>query len=176
MVDITKLLFLALTATATMLRRDAAAVEVDINQKIGPQTTTLTSDVDGFPASGVSGVVAIHADMQALTSTVRDATNDVKSSGSFSEADGTTILADVQAYVSTFLGTLSAIGAQAPAWSALPGGEALVLSDLQSLNASFIDFTNALIEASPTDLVPSATSDQIKLVGGFNSAIAEYSS
>jgi hypothetical protein len=60
MVFIAKLLALALTATATpILRRDAVTVENDITQKIGPQTTTLTNDVNGFPASGLSGAVAI---------------------------------------------------------------------------------------------------------------------
>ena len=36
-------------------------------------------------------------------------------------------------------------------WASLgiPGGQALVLSDLQGLNASFIGFTDALIAAAP---------------------------
>jgi hypothetical protein len=176
MVAIAKVLLLALTATATILRRDSAAVEIDISQKIGPQTKNLENDVNSYPASGLTGALAIHSDIQSLTATVINATNDVKSSGSFSEAGGTTILAALQAYMSTILGTLSAIGAQAPAWSNIPGGQALVLSDLKGLNASFIDFTNALIAASPADLVPSATSVKTQIVGGFNSAIDAYSS
>ena len=52
------LLPFAFSALASPLAtRDAAAVEVDITQKIGPQTKTLNNDVNGFPASGLSGAL-----------------------------------------------------------------------------------------------------------------------
>ncbi|GLI74858.1 hypothetical protein PoHVEF18_003106 [Penicillium ochrochloron] len=176
MVFIAKLLALALIATATpILRRDAITVENDVTQKIGPQTTTLNNDVNGFPASGLTGGLAIHTDIEVLSATVNDATNDIKSSGSFSEADGTSILAEVQNLVPTLSGTLAAIGSQAPDWTDIPGGQALVLSDLKGLNTTFIGFTNALIAASPADLVPAAVSVRTQIMGDFNSAIAAYS-
>lgn len=106
---------------------------------------------------------------------MNDATGDVKSSGSFSEADGTTILGDIQALMPTFLGTLASIGAQAPAWTNIPGGSALILDDITGLNTPFIGFIDALIAAFPADLAPAGSSIKTQLVGGFNSAIAAYS-
>jgi hypothetical protein len=63
MVAIAKVLFLAVTATASMLRRDVVTVEVDITQKIGPQTATLKNDVNSYPVSGLSRALAIHSDI-----------------------------------------------------------------------------------------------------------------
>jgi hypothetical protein len=176
MVLIAKLLALALTATATsVLRRDAATVDNDITQDIGPKITTLANDVNGYPASGLTGALAIHTDFQGLSATMIKATKDIQSSGSFSEDDGTTIVADVQALTTPVLGTLSAIASQTEAWEDIPGGQALVLSDLQALNTTFLGFINALSAASPADLVPGITSFKTQIVGAFDSAINAYS-
>lgn len=176
MVFIAKLLALALTAAASpIFLRDAITVQTDINQKIGPQFTTLSNDVDGYPASLLSGAFAIHSDFQRLVPTVNDATSDIKSAGSFSEADGISLLEDLQSLEPTILNTLSAIGSQAPAWTDLPGGQALVLSDLNPLKTSFTDFFNALTAAAPADLVPAITSLETQTVDAFDSAIAAYS-
>jgi hypothetical protein len=177
MVFIAKLFVLALTAAATpILRRDAVTVENDITQKIGPQANILDNDVKGFPASGLAGALTIDNDFNALVAVVNGATSDILNTGSFSESDATSILQDAHDLISTFLGTLSAITDQAAAWEGFSGGQALVLNDLQSLNGSFIDFTSALIEATPSDLVPSATSIQTQIAQAFTSAIAAYSS
>ncbi|KAF3391679.1 hypothetical protein F1880_007726 [Penicillium rolfsii] len=177
MVLIAKLLALALTATATpVLRRDAAQVGNDITEKIKPEIKTLYNDVQGFPASGLTGALTFQKDAQVLITTVNDATHDVKSSGSFSEDDGETILADLQMLTSPLLGTLSALASQADAWEKIPTGPALVLSDLKGLNATFVDFVNALLAASPADQAPSITSFKTQMVGGFIAAIDAYSS
>jgi hypothetical protein len=176
MVGIIKVLLLALTVSAASIyRRDAVTVQDDINQKIAPQIATLQNDVNGYPASGLSGALAIHTDIQNLGTIVNGATVDVKSTGAFSEADGTSILAAVQALVPTLLNTLSTLVAQKQAWADIPGGQALLLSDLQSLNTTFTGFLNAVIAASPADLVPSATSVKTQVDGGFSQAIAAYS-
>ncbi|KAL7954761.1 hypothetical protein V8C34DRAFT_293381 [Trichoderma compactum] len=175
MVHFTKILLLASTTAALVLPRDAVTVENDINQRIGPQWTTLSNNIDGYPASGLRGAFVIHDDVLSLVAITNEATANVNAAGSFSEADGTTILADLQILVPTFLGALSAIGNQADAWVNLPGGQAVVLSDFQGLNSSFIGFFNALIAASPADLVPAITSVKSQVAEGFNSAIAPYS-
>ncbi|KAF3070164.1 hypothetical protein CFAM422_006982 [Trichoderma lentiforme] len=176
MVHFTKILLLASTAAAIILPRDATTVENDINQRIGPQWTTLSNNIDGYPASGLQGAFNIHDGIQSLVAITNEATSNVDAVGSFSEADGTTILSDLHALVPTFLGALSAIGSQAHAWANLRGGEAVILSDLQSLNSSFIGFANALTAASPADLVPAATAVGTQVADGFNNAIAAYSS
>lgn len=175
MVHFTRLLLLASTAAAIILPRDATTVENDINQRIGPQWTTLRNNINGYPESGLQGAFNIHDGVQSLVAITDDATADIKAAGSFSEADGTTILTDLESLASTFLGALSAIGDQAHAWANLRGGQAVILSDLQSLNSSFIGFVNALTAASPADLVPAAMSVGTQVADGLNSAIAAYS-
>ena len=49
--------FAVLALASPLATRDAAAVEVDINQEIGPQTTTLYNDINAFPASGLTGAL-----------------------------------------------------------------------------------------------------------------------
>ncbi|PKK54840.1 hypothetical protein CI102_520 [Trichoderma harzianum] len=175
MVLFTKILFLASTAAAIILRRDATTVENDINQRIGPQWITLSNNIDGYPASGLQGAFNIHDDVQSLVAITNEATTNINAAGSFSEAGGTTILSDLQVLVPTFLGALSAIGNQAHAWANLQGGQAVILSDLHSLNSSFIGYVNALTAASPADLVPAVTSVETQVADGFNNAVAAYS-
>ncbi|KAF5014469.1 hypothetical protein F66182_14532 [Fusarium sp. NRRL 66182] len=175
MVFIARFLTLVLTATATsILRRDVGAIETDITQKISPQLTTLSNDVNGYPASGLSGALAIDRDFRDLIAIVNNATTDVKSSGDFSEADGSAVLQDVEALVPTFSDTMAALASQAPAWTNLPGGQALVLSDLQGLNATSVTFIDALTAASPVDLVPAFLSVRDQIQGALDSAIAAY--
>ncbi|KAL6803169.1 hypothetical protein GGI42DRAFT_323944 [Trichoderma sp. SZMC 28013] len=175
MVHFTKILLLASTAAALILPRDAVTVENDITQRIGPQWTTLSNNINAYPASGLPGAFVIHDDVLSLIAITNEATADVETAGSFSEADGTTILADLQILVPTFLGALSAIENQAESWANIPGGRAVVLSDFQGLNSSFNGFFDALIAASPADLVPAITSIQTQVAEGFNNAIAPYS-
>ena len=173
---IAKLLVLALTAVATpILRRDAVTVINDINENIGPQIQTLHSDVNSFPESGLSGAVAINSDVQTLVAVLDGTTSDINDAGSFSEADGTDILADVELLAPTLLDTLLAIRDQAEAWADIPGAQAVVLKDLQSLNTAFDGFANALIAAMPADIVPSAEAMKTEIDGGFTTAINAYS-
>jgi hypothetical protein len=58
-------------------------VENDITQRIAPQASTFENDVNGFPASGLAGALALHKDAQSLSATVTSATSNVKSAGSF---------------------------------------------------------------------------------------------
>jgi hypothetical protein len=176
MVLITKLLVLALTAAATpILRRDVITVQNDITQKIGPEFTTLNNDVNGFPASGLPGATAIHGDFQRLVTTVDSAIRDIKSTGSFGTVSGTTILANVQALVPTFLATIENIGLQEPSWADIQGGRELVLSDLQALNAAMSNFMDALTAAEPLLLKAGSLAIKTQLVGSFTTAIAAYS-
>ncbi|KAE8343225.1 hydrophobic surface binding protein A-domain-containing protein [Aspergillus arachidicola] len=176
MVFIAKLLVLALTAAATpILRRDATTVQNDITQKMGPQITQLNNDVSGFPASGLTGALAINNDVQELVSIVKNTISDIQNTGSFGTVSGTTILADIQNLVPTFLATLVTLDSQYEAWAGIPGGTALVLSNLQSLNTVFTDFTNAVNAAEPFFLKPGGIAIQTQITAAFTTAIAEYS-
>ncbi|KAJ7193268.1 cell wall galactomannoprotein, partial [Mycena pura] len=133
---------------STPLKRDVVTVQNDITQKIGPQLDTLNNDLSGFPASGLTGAVAIQSDVQTLVSTVT-ATNNIQNTGSFSTVSGTAIIADFQALVPTFLATLVNFGDHRNAFAALPGGQAFILSELQSLNTAFGNYLDALKGGSP---------------------------
>ncbi|RAO65888.1 uncharacterized protein BHQ10_001900 [Talaromyces amestolkiae] len=176
MVLFAKLLVLALTAAATpILRRDAATVENDITQQIGPQIATLNSDVNGFPASGSTGAENINSDFGNLIVVINHAISDIKAAGSFGTLSGTSILAAVQELLPSLSDTLVAIEAQEPSWAAIPGGTALVLKDLQSLNTVFYTFANALIASEPILLKAAAVAVQAQLSTDFDTAIAAYS-
>jgi len=178
MVAITKILWLALTATAAtaaaIVRRDVVTVENDITQKLGPSLTTLNNDINGFPSSGLTGAITIHADFAQVNTVLKRTTSDIKSTGSFDTVSGTTILADIQALVPTFLATLVNIGIQAPSWHAIPGGQALVLSELQSWNAATSNFFDAFIAAGPLLLKAGGLAIKAQFEGAFATAIAEY--
>jgi hypothetical protein len=176
MVVIAKVLILALTAAAApILRRDATTVENDITQKIDPQITKLNNDVNGFPASGFAGSLAIHDDFQTLVTAVKATTDDIKSTGFFGTQPGISILASVQSLSPKLTDTLGAIGSKEPDWAALPGGKALMLSDLQSLEKVFSDFNNGLTVAEPLLLKAGALAVQTEIKGAFDTAIAAYS-
>ncbi|KAL7932063.1 hydrophobic surface binding protein A domain-containing protein [Trichoderma chlorosporum] len=175
MMNFAKILCLVSTATAIVLRRDAVAVENDISQSIAPAWTALDNDVNGFPASGLSGALAIHADVQDLVTIFNSATTDVQAAGSFSEADLTNILEDIQSLAPTILDTFSTVQSQKEDWRAIPGGQALISNDFQSLSFSSAGFFTALTAASPADLVPVATTLEAQIAGGFQNIITAYS-
>ncbi|KFX98533.1 hypothetical protein O988_04294 [Pseudogymnoascus sp. VKM F-3808] len=176
MVAIIKLLALALTASATpLVHRDVITVENDITQKIGPQINQLNKDVNGFPNSGLTGALAIHGDVQTLASTVNTAISNIRSTGSFGTMSGTTILANIQAVLPTFLATLVDIGLQEPSWADIQGGTALVLSDLQSLNTAFSNYADAIVGGEPFLLKAGGLAIKTQITGGFSTAIAAYS-
>ncbi|OBT93936.1 hypothetical protein VE01_08249 [Pseudogymnoascus verrucosus] len=176
MVAIIKLLVLALTASATpLVYRDVITVQNDITQKIGPQINTLNKDVSGFPASGLTGALAIHGDVQTLVSTVNTAITNIKSTGSFGTVSGTTILANIQAIVPDLLATLENIGLQEPSWAQIAGGQALMLSDLHSLNTAFSNYMDAIIGAEPLLLKSGGVAIKAQITGAFTTAIAAYS-
>ncbi|KAJ7788412.1 hydrophobic surface binding protein A-domain-containing protein [Mycena olivaceomarginata] len=156
MVQLTRLFFslcLVSVSFATPAKRTVAQVEADITS-IGNQVKTLDTDLTGFPASGLAGALAIHTAASNLVTTVNTGTTDVKNTGTVSEADGNTILTQVQAIEPTILDALSQITAKQPSFAALPIGgiPALVLQDLKTLNTSTVAFAAALIVAAPADL------------------------
>ncbi|KAL7932062.1 hypothetical protein V8C35DRAFT_308381 [Trichoderma chlorosporum] len=179
MVAITKFIYLALTATAAtaaaVVRRDAITVQNDITQKIGPSWHRLDNDINGFPASGLTGAVTIHQDFTDVIVNLNGTTSDIKSTGTFGLTDGTAILAELQQQIPLYLATLVTLSAEAPSWSAIPGGQALILSDLQSANASMTDFMNTFTVVVPLLLKPGAIAIQVQVTGAFATAIAAFS-
>lgn len=123
----------------------------------------------------MTGAAAINSDVQELVTLVKGTISDIQNSGRFNTISGTTILSDIQLQVATLLATLGAFESQLPSWEALQGGQALMLSDLQSLNTAFTDFLNAVIAAESLALKPGALAVKAEVTGAFTSAIAIYS-
>ncbi|KAJ7151222.1 hydrophobic surface binding protein [Mycena filopes] len=163
---------------ATSLKRTVAQVEADI-ASISTQVTTLDNDIKAFPNTGgsLAAALAIHSAATSLETSINQGTTDVKSTGAFSEADGTTILHSVEAFQPAILDALAQIAAKQPAFAALPIGgiPALILQDLQTLKTDTDAFANALIAAAPADLKSEATTILTNVDAGFASAIAAYS-
>ncbi|KAL7949440.1 hypothetical protein V8C42DRAFT_310901 [Trichoderma barbatum] len=180
MVAITKFLWLALTATAAtataIIRRDVVTVQNDITQKLGPSLNTLNKDINGFPASGLTGALTIQTDFDNVVAILNTTTSDIKATGSFGVVSGTTILAQIQVLVPTFLASLVAIGAQASSWHSIPGGQALILHQLQAGNTAVSIFLDAIIAAEPLLLKAGSVAIKTQLTGAFTTAIASYSS
>ncbi|KAJ7336195.1 hydrophobic surface binding protein [Mycena albidolilacea] len=179
MVQLTRLFFslcLVSVSFATPAKRTVAQVESDITS-IGNQVKTLDTDLTGFPASGLAGALAIHTAASNLVTTVNTGTTDVKNTGAVNEADGNTILTQVQGIEPTILDALSQITAKQPSFAALPIGgiPALVLQDLKTLNASTVAFAAALIVAAPADLKGTATTIESTILAAFAKAIAAFS-
>ncbi|KAJ7637249.1 hydrophobic surface binding protein [Mycena polygramma] len=169
-------LSLVAASLATPVKRTVAQVEADI-ASISTQVTTLDNDISAFPASGLAGALSIHTAAGTLESTLNTGTSDVTATGTFSEADGTTILHAVEAIEPTILDALSQITAKQADFAALPIGglPALILQDLKTLKTDTDAFAAALIAAAPADLKTEATTISTNIDAGFDTAIAAYS-
>ncbi|OAQ99014.1 hypothetical protein LLEC1_01158 [Akanthomyces lecanii] len=175
MVAIAKFLWLALTVTAATIRRDVITVQDDITKRLGPQLSTLSKDVKGFPGSGVDGALAIQADFKTLTATFKTATSNVKATGSFGVVSGTTILSYIQVnLVPTTLHTLVSLQDQVSAWADVEGGKALVLAQLKELNSATSTYFYAITAAEPLLQKSGAIAIQTQISGAFTTAIGVY--
>ncbi|KAJ3497086.1 hypothetical protein NLG97_g2168 [Lecanicillium saksenae] len=100
--------------------------------------------------------------------------SNIKSTGSFGVVPGTTILAQLQLLVPTFLATLSSITVQEPDWAAINGGNAVVLNWLESLKTAYNSYFDVLVAAEPLLQKASAVAIKTQLMGVLTSAIAAY--
>ncbi|KAL6809411.1 hypothetical protein GGI42DRAFT_240317 [Trichoderma sp. SZMC 28013] len=179
MVAFTKFLWLALTATtataAAIVQRDVITVQNDITQKIGPSWATLNNDISGFPSSGSKGAAIILKDFTTAIADLDATTSDIKSAGSFGVVSGTTILANLQQLVPTFLSTIVTLEAQKASWNNIPNGKASILTQLRSGNAAVSKFLDAVIAAEPVILKAGGIVIKSELTGAFATAIAVYS-
>ncbi|KAK1230748.1 hypothetical protein PQX77_006154 [Marasmius sp. AFHP31] len=168
----------AASALATPFKRDVATVKADI-AAISTQVTALDTAITNYPNPGgtLAQALAIHNSAVALDNSVKKGTTDTQATAAFSEADGQSILASVQALVPTIQHALQQIVAKKPAFDALPVGgiPALVLQDLRNLNTDTGAFADALIAKSPADLVTQANQIKTTIANAFATAIAAYS-
>ncbi|OAQ69960.1 hydrophobic surface binding protein A domain-containing protein [Pochonia chlamydosporia 170] len=164
---------ISVASAASIFGRGATTVTNAINQQIGPLLTEASDDIKEFPASGQIGAFNISQDLLSLSQAFDATTVDVQSSGSFSEKDGSTILASFQALVPTFLGALSTLTSQKKAWATtLPNGQGFIIDHVVRWNDSSIAFMSSVKQALPDTLGPSADSATAQLSGAFTNFFA----
>lgn len=90
MVAISQLILLAVSATASVLPRDAATIQTDL-QTVNSDTTTLTSKVNAYNG-GVSNALPIQTAENQLENDLKSANTDAKNSGAVSATDAQSII------------------------------------------------------------------------------------
>ncbi|KAJ7603571.1 hydrophobic surface binding protein [Roridomyces roridus] len=178
MVQISRILFAAYLVAAgfaTPVKRTVAQIEACI-ANVNTDLTTMGNAINGFPASGLGGALAIHTAAGNLGTALSAGTSALVSTGSLSEADGQVIVGSISAMQSPILNLLNQLGKKKAGFAALPVGgiPAEVLADLQALKTKTTAFSAALIANSPAGQVSIATSIETTIIAGFNTAIAEY--
>ncbi|KAJ7624911.1 hydrophobic surface binding protein A-domain-containing protein [Roridomyces roridus] len=183
MVQLTRLLFVAsLLATnlATLTKRQGGVITIENDiANISMVASILDTQVNGFPASGLAGALAINTDAGNLVSALNKGTTDIKATpGPLSESVGTTIVQEVEAMEPLILTAATTLVKEKPSFAALPiaGIPALILADLQAINASNGAFLDALIAILPPDLQPAIIAIERNNTPIFNAAIAAFSS
>ncbi|KAE8329429.1 hypothetical protein BDV39DRAFT_171852 [Aspergillus sergii] len=147
----------------------------DLNQKISPQVTKLAEDVQGFPESGLDGALAVDSDAKDLVTILDSATENARGQGSYSQVTGVALTADIAPVVTTLDDLLSGLSAKKDDFNALtlPEGS-LILSDLQKLNQSTVDYANALVDAAPVLQVVAMIAIRDNIAAAFEQAIDAY--
>lgn len=90
MVAITRLVLLAVSATAAVLPRDAATIESDL-KTINSDTTTLTSKVNAYNGGVINALPVQNAESQ-LEKDLKSANTDAQNSAAVSASDAQTII------------------------------------------------------------------------------------
>ncbi|THH14456.1 hypothetical protein EW146_g5882 [Bondarzewia mesenterica] len=189
--------FVLAALASPLSKRTVAQVESDISN-INDQVNSLNTAIEAFPDSGgsLSEALAIHTSATNLETAINSATSDtqaiylhdltlhssslidVQATDPFSDADGQTILSQVQALEPNITSALQNIVEKKPAFEALPIGgiPALVEQDLQTLESDTSAFANALIANTPADLLDQANSIKSDIDSAFATAVAAYAS
>jgi hypothetical protein len=103
------------------------------------------------------------------------ATSNVQSTGAFGLVDGTAIVAELQLQVLIYLSTLVSLGVEVESWSAIHGGTALILKELQGADAAMSNFLNAVVAAELLIQKAGAIAIKTQIDDAFTATIAAYS-
>lgn len=174
MLSIKNLLFLAVAATGSVIKRDAAEVLQDL-KTINDDTTALTAAVNDYNGGGFTNALPIVNAQNKLSGDVDKATDAAKNAGVVSEADATVIITyitdNLQPNIKTSLSALKAKKANFDADGLTP----IVNSSLQDLKTKTDNLGAALIGGTPASKKPQAEDIQNKIDADFADAIAYFS-
>ncbi|VDB92430.1 unnamed protein product [Peniophora sp. CBMAI 1063] len=167
---------LAVSASATPFKRDAATVERDI-AAISAQVGTLNAAITRFGNSkSATDADAIHRDSQELEGRINKATADTRNSKDFNEDEGRTILREFQALAPEIVATLQNLDNQHHNLAAERGRDAVVESDLKTLNGDTVAFENALLDKEPADDRAAVRAADDRINAAFAEAIRTFAS
>ncbi|VDB92546.1 unnamed protein product [Peniophora sp. CBMAI 1063] len=171
-------LSLAVNAIASPFKRDAATVEADI-ATITSQVSALNDAITQFGTSkSLTDALAIHSDAGTLETAINQATSDTNASDAFTEDEGATILSAIQNLEPNIIAALQNLDSQHDNFASQPiaGLDAVVESDLNTLNTDTTAFENALLSKAPADIQSQAQASVADINSAFQAAIATYAS
>ncbi|KAK9442275.1 hydrophobic surface binding protein [Metarhizium brunneum] len=174
MLSIKNLLFLAVAATGSVIKRDAAQVKQDL-QTINEDTSAVTAAVNNYNGGGFANAIPIMTAQNKLSEDVKKATETAKNTGVVSDADANDIInyitSELQPNTETSLSALKAKKANFDADGLTP----IVKNSLQDLKTDIDNLGAALIGGTPAALQAQAQAIQKKIDDNFVDAIAYYS-
>ncbi|EFY95776.1 hydrophobic surface binding protein A family protein [Metarhizium robertsii] len=173
MLSIKNLLFLAVAATGSVIKRDAAQVKQDL-QTINADTQAVLNAVNSYNG-GLANALPIVTAQQQLSKDLKTGTTNANNAGPVSDADADEILAYVKdtLFPSTE-NTLAALEGK-KATFANDGLTSTVKSSLESLKKDTGDLSDALKNGAPADKQPEAEGLKNQIAARFDSAIAQFS-
>ncbi|KFG79160.1 4MeS [Metarhizium anisopliae] len=174
MLSIKNLLFLAVAATGSVIKRDVAQVKKDLDT-INSDTIAVTNAVNGY-TGGLASAFPIVTAQQQLSKDLKSATANAQDTGVVSEPDADDIIAYIintlEPNIETSLSDLEAKKSQFDA----DGLTSTVHDSLQSLHTDTSNYGNALTAGAPPSKKPQAEAVQNKIDARFVKAIATFSS
>ncbi|KAF5348796.1 hypothetical protein D9756_009787 [Leucocoprinus leucothites] len=160
----------------------ASTIPDILNDLAALKTTlvTLDNDINSFPDSGgsLAAALAINDDATAVRDAIDATTPDaVNVDLPVSVDDANTVLAAIQDLQTNIDSSLTGIVEKKPAFDALPVGgiSALVAQDLSDINTSNLALEDALIAATPPEVLDAAEETRGEIDSAFATAIAAYS-
>ncbi|KAJ3570981.1 hypothetical protein NP233_g4047 [Leucocoprinus birnbaumii] len=160
----------------------ASTIQDVLNDLVTLKSTLVTLDnaINSFPDSGgsLADALAINDDAGAVRDAIDATTPDaVNVDLPVSVDDANSVLAAIQDLQTNIDSALTGIVAKKPAFDALPVGgvSALVAQDLNDLNTSNSALEDALIAATPPEVLDAAEQTRSEIDAAFATAIAAYS-
>ncbi|KAK2590952.1 hypothetical protein QQS21_011371 [Conoideocrella luteorostrata] len=174
MLSIKNLLFLAVAATGSVIKRDAAAVKQSL-QTVNSDTQAVTTAVNNYNGGGIVNALPIVNAQQQLSKDIKSATQTAKDAGTVSEADATDIINYITGTLQPSIATtLTALKGKKDKFDA-DGLSSTVKSSLESLKTDTDDLGAALIGGTPPSKTEEAKAVQAKIDSSLDDAIAYFS-
>ncbi|TWU74216.1 hypothetical protein ED733_003153 [Metarhizium rileyi] len=175
MLSIKNILFLAVAATGSVVKRDVAQVKQGL-QTINADTVAVTNAVNNYHGGGYDNAMPIVTAQEKLSDDSKEATSAVEGTNSVSHADANDIFAFIDNTLKeTIEDSINALKSKREYFKA-DQLEDIVKSTLQSLQSDTDKLSDALLAKTPADLADKAKNIQARIYADFKDAITYFSS